>query len=225
MTSLSRNIPILCLDTCSIFDILRNPIRKDVCLEYQVACLDLLKAAEARRLKVYVAERVVVEFSENINSVVEETKNAISVLQRDIRKLDQLTTLHGISNQVDSSHWNDYAIRCRGMTDRWLSVCTRIPQSKHILAKAIRRVLEPRTPAKKGKDSTSDCVILETYLKCIQDLRGSMNTMKIVFVSSNTKDYAKTNNVEVKDDIVEEFESLKLEYAPNMQVAQHLLGL
>ena len=218
-------IPILCLDTCSVIDILRNPIRKDVCVKYQGACLDLLQAAEERRLKVYISERVVEEFSKHINSIVEETKNAISALQHDIRKVDQLTTLHGLSNHVDTSHWNDYAIRCRDITDRWQSVGTRIPHSDHILTKATRRVLEHRTPAKKGKDSKSDCVILETYLKCIQDLHGSMNTMKIVFVSSNTKDFAKANKVEVKDDIVEEFESLKLEYAPEMQVAQHFLGL
>ena len=225
MTCSTKNIPILCLDTCSILDILRNPTRKDVCVKHQGASLVLLQAAEEKRLKVLVADRVVKEFFKNVKRVEEETINTISALQRDIRKLDQLTTLHGSSGQVDSIHWNDYAMRCRGITDRWLKAGTIIPQSDQILTKAALRAIEPRSPAKKGKDSTSDCVILETYLKCIQDLRGSMNTMKIVFVSSNVRDYAKTNKMAVQDDIVGEFESLKLNYAPNMEVAKYLLGV
>ena len=70
-----------------------------------------------------------------------------------------------------------------------------------------------------------DCVILETYLEYIQSLRAKGRTATAVFVSSNTRDYAADDKTTIKDDIKDEFQSLGLEYAPNMGAAKGLLKL
>ena len=70
-----------------------------------------------------------------------------------------------------------------------------------------------------------DCVILETYLDHVRELREGGLTAPIVFVSSNTKDYAEPSGGMVRNDIKDEFESLELEYAPNMAAAKHMLNL
>ena len=76
-----------------------------------------------------------------------------------------------------------------------------------------------------GKIPYKDCVILETYLERVRELREDGLTAPIVFVSSNTRDYAEHSEARVRNDIKDEFESLELEYAPNMAAAKHMLKL
>ena len=70
-----------------------------------------------------------------------------------------------------------------------------------------------------------DCVILETYLEYIRKLRDDGIKTPVVFVSSNTRDYAGTRGAVVRDDIKSEFDELGLEYAPNLAAARHFLKL
>ena len=111
------------------------------------------------------------------------------------------------------------------VAERWLKASTPVPKSDQIVVNAFQRVSQARSPAQKGKDSMKDCVILETYLEHIRSLRNDGLTAVAVFVSSNTKDYAETNGAVVRKDLENEFNSIGLEYAPNMAAAKHLLGL
>lgn len=221
-----KNVPILCLDTCAILDILRDPTRRDVHIHEQEASLSLLQATESgSNLEALIADQVNTEFQDNVQKVEEETEDGLSNLRDQIDKLDKLATLHGSPGQVDTNHWKDYAIRCRNVAERWLKASTPVSQSDQIVVNAFQRVSQARSPAQKGKDSMKDCVILETYLEYIHRLRNNGLTAAVVFVSSNTKDYAETNGAVVRKDIENEFKPLGLEYAPNMAAAKHLLGL
>lgn len=224
--SAQKNIPILCLDTCAILDILRDPIRKDVRIHEQEASLSLLQVAESgSSLEALVADQVSIEFQDNVQKVEKEAEDGLSKLRDQIDKIDRLTTVHGSPGQVNTNHWKDYAIRCRDVAERWLKASTPVPKSDQIVVNAFQRVSQARSPAQKGKDSMKDCVILETYLEHIRSLRNDGLTAVAVFVSSNTKDYAETNGVVVRKDLENEFNSIGLEYAPNMAAAKHLLGL
>ena len=113
--SAQKNIPILCLDTCAILDILRDPIRKDVRIHEQEASLSLLQVAESgSSLEALVADQVSIEFQDNVQKVEKEAEDGLSKLRDQIDKLDKLTTLHGSPGQVNSNHWKDYVVRCRG---------------------------------------------------------------------------------------------------------------
>ena len=224
--SAQKNVPILCLDTCAILDILRNPTRRDVHIHEQDASLSLLQAAESSsNLEALIADQVIKEFRDNVQKVEEEAEDGLSNLRDQIDKLDKLTTLHGSPGQVNPNHWKDYVVRCRNVAERWLKASTPVPQSDQIVVNAFQRVSQARSPAQKGKDSMKDCVILETYLEYIRRLRNDGLTAVAVFVSSNTKDYAETNGAVVRKDLENEFKSLGLEYAPNMAAAKYLLGL
>ena len=221
-----RSVPVLCLDTCTVLDIMRDPTRDDIRIDAQEASLKLLHAAESdTRLTVLVAKQVHKEFLDNVDDVQKATRRALSKFRDLVYKLDELAALHGTAGQVDLSHLNDYEIRCRKVAERWLNVATLVPDSPQIHSRAFNRVNQARTPARRGKDSIKDCVILETYLERIRELRENGLTTPVVFVSSNKKDYAETAGVSVRSDIRAEFTKLGLEYAPNMAAAKHFLEL
>lgn len=81
-----------------------------------------------------------------------------------------------------------------------------------------------KAPARRGKDSTKDCLVYETYLEAAGDSRTSGVTTPIVFLSSNTQEYFTEGSI-LKPDIVEDFDNLSLSYAPNMSAAKQTLRL
>lgn len=205
---------------------MRDPTRDDIRIDEQKASLKLLHAAESgTQLTVLVAEQVQKEFLDNVDNVQKEAQRALSKFRDLAYKLNELAALHGTAGQVNLDYLNGYEIRCRKMAGRWLNIATLVPDSQQIHSRAVGRVNQPRTPARKGKDSIKDCVILETYLERIRELRENGLTTPIVFVSSNKKDYAETAGASVWSDIRAEFTELGLEYAPNMAAAKHFLKL
>ena len=98
------------------------------------------------------------------------------------------------------------------------------PESNQVSSLAVTRVLQGRAPSRRGKDSTKDCIILETYLEHIRSARGAGLAASIVFVSSNTTDYA-TTAARLTEDIASEFADLEVAFAPNMAAAKVVLGL
>ena len=224
----SRNIPVLCLDTCAILDIMRDPTRETIRVHEHEASLALLGVAETnKKLVALVAEQVREEFEDNVDKVQEDAEKAIMKLRYQINKLNGLVTLHGASGSIELNHWKDHEVRCREVANRWLKIGHSVPRTEQIISRAYFRSTQALSPARSGKDSIKDCVILETYLDRVRELRQDGLTAPIVFVSSNTKDYAELSEeeAEVRNDIKDEFRTLELEYAPNMAAAKHLLKL
>lgn len=221
-------MPVLCMDTCVILDTMRDPTRETIRVHEHEASLALLQAAETdKKLVILVAEQVREEFEENADNMQAEAKRAIMKFRNRINEINNLAGLYGSSGQIDVSHWEDHELRCREVADRWLKVGDSVPHTDQILSRASSRSIQARSPARSGKDSIKDCVILETYLERVRELREDGLTTPIVFVSSNTRDYAEPSEEEadVRQDITDEFRSLELEYAPNMAAAKHLLKL
>lgn len=133
--------------------------------------------------------------------------------------------LYGKSQPIDLIHRNDHDKRSRQTAECWLQVSTVLHETPDTVPNAFRRLNEARTPARRGKQSMKDCVIIETYIEHIRSMRDKGRTVTAVFVSSNTNDYASDNKTTVKDDIKDEFESIGLVYAPNMGAARGLLKL
>ena len=225
-TSIRHDVPILCLDTCSVLDILRDPTRRDVRWHEQEASLELLEVAESgERVRSFVTDLVCTEFRDNVQYVQDEASRGIRRIEDQIVKLNRLVALHGSRGVVDFSHWAGHVERCRNVAERWLAASTVVQESEQNKLDAIKRLTEARAPARKGKDSTKDCIILETYLELVREIRARGVTTPAVFVSSNTRDYAERDTAAVRNDIDGEFRSLDLEYAPNMGAARHLLGI
>lgn len=218
--------PILCFDTCAVLDIMRDPTRETVRDHEQRAALDLLTAIEAgTNLVGLVAEQVRLEFDNNADAVAQEAKRALQKLREQIARIDAVAAVLGSHGRTDLRHLEDYADRSRAIVDRLMAAVTSVPQSPEIASRALLRLNQVRTPARKGKDSMKDCVVIESYLDIISSLRAAGLTSRVVFVSSNTKDYAGGTGRSLNPDLAEEFFKMGTEYAPNLAAAKYSLGL
>ena len=219
---------VICLDTCIVLDILRDPCRDSVWVEEQRASLSLLGLAETGEyLEARIAEQVVREYSANVDTVHGETIKSIEKLQSNVLKIDQLMELYNIASRQTTDRWNEYAIKSRDAANRWIQIGQQIPSTPQIALRANQRALNSdRKPlAYKGIPNLKDCMVIESYLSYASEARSLSNKAKIVFVSSNTKDFADESGSEVSEKLHEEFDALDLKYAPNMRTARALLGL
>jgi len=171
-----------------------------------------------------VTQLVRAEFAEHVDAGQREAQALLLAVADDIAKIDALATLHGSPGKADIRNWDGHARRCRQIADQWMNVGKDAPESNDISSRAVTRVLQGRTPSRRGKDSTKDCIILETYLAHIRSARRAGLAASIVFVSSNTMDYA-TSAARLTQDIASEFAELDMAFAPNMAAAKMLLGL
>ncbi len=220
----SANVPVLCIDTCSILDIMRDPTRETVRPHEREAGIELVVAAEAGNLVCLMAEQVAIEFSYHDQSVQDEAKHKLRNLRKQIERINKLSALYGAIGSVDMSHLNDHVLRTRDVVERWLTQLDKITPGSDVPAKAFARLNAGRAPAKRGKDSSKDCLVYETYLEVSTTLRNSGVTTPIVFLSSNTDEY-QTESKAMKPEIASDFGLLNINYAPNMSAAKRALGL
>ena len=218
--------PVLCFDTCSVLDIMRDPTRGMIRAHEQAAALALLSAMETGvALVALMAAQVQAEFMENVQSVEEEATKAIKRLRDTFAAVDGIAAIFGANGNSDLSHLDGHAIRSREAAKRWIAAAALVSTNDAIRARAMHRAIGPRTPARQGKESPKDCLVIETYLDIAVKLRTAGFASKIVFVSSNTKDYAGEAGRVLKADLAAEFAGISMEYAPNLAAAKHLLGL
>lgn len=226
---------ILCLDTCSILDILRDPTRSDMDARNQKAALDILRIAESESdspIKILIAEKVTEEYHDNVTKVQNETRNSLETLRGKVEKFrefdDLLREFYALQGGVIFDHkdaFDTYYSECRKIADRWIGAGKIAPHSEEIVGKAGYRNLSAQPPAKRGKDSLGDCLIIETYMHHIREYRKNGISCPVVFVSSNIKDYASAGTTSLHSGLESEFKELGMVYEPNMAAAKHHLPI
>lgn len=212
------------MDTCSILDVMRDPTREAMRRHDREAALQVIEAAETGNLEIILAAQVIVEFDGHDEAVQSEATNA---LQRLIAQIDQANALSGVYGRhkaVDLSHLADMTQRSRAIVERLLSIGSVIDAHPEIASRAFARSNIARAPARRGKESTKDCFVFESYLQIGRDLRGAGHKGAVVFVSSNTQEY-QTESRLVKPEIIEDLDTITASYAPNMSAARRFLGL
>ena len=91
----AANVPILCLDTCSILDIVRDPTR-DTARDHEAhAALQLVEAMEQRRLIHLVAAQVRLEFNANLQAVEAAATDALAKLAQQLSRMDSFVGVFG----------------------------------------------------------------------------------------------------------------------------------
>lgn len=191
----------------------------------QRAALDLVTHMETGATLVgFIADQVRLEFDSHVDSVADEAGQALEKLRKQLARMDAVAGVFGRAARTDLRHLDEYIARARSVVERLLAAATTTPGSEAITARAFQRLNQARTPARKGKDSMRDCVVIESYIDIVSSLRSAGLISKIVFVSSNTKDYAGIGGA-LKPDLREEFAHVEMDYAPNLAAAKHLLGL
>lgn len=217
-------VPVLCIDTCSILDVMRDPTRETAKPHDRQAAIDLLAAAESGRLICLMAEQVAIEFSDHDQPVQDEAERNLKRVREQVERINNLSAVFGAPGIVDFTHLDDHVGRARAVVGRWLAKLDKVMPSPLAPAKAFARVNAGIAPARRGKESSKDCLVYETYLESVSALRGAGVTTPIVFLSSNTNEYLTESKV-LNPDIATEFGAINLGYAPNMSAAKYALGL
>ncbi|MDQ7746338.1 PIN domain-containing protein [Hydrogenophaga pseudoflava] len=218
-------LPVLCVDTCTVLDVVRDITRESVMPEDVYAGLALLAMAESGSgLTVLMAEQVSLEIASNIVNVEEEAQVALEKFLEQAQRIHDVAGAYGAQGPIQVRHLDGHTSRARPVLDRWLQVAQVVPHNDGVSSRAFRRVNEPRTPARRGKESMKDCVIVEAYIEAASQLRASGMKAPMVFASSNTKEYFASNTRHLKNDIAADLASVGLEYAPNWGAAKHSLG-
>jgi hypothetical protein len=219
-------LPVLCVDTCTVLDVVRDITRETVTTSDVNAGLTLLSTAEAGSgLIVLMAEQVTLEIASNVASVEQEAQAALQKFLAQAQRIHDVATAFGAQGSLQVYHLDGHVGRAKPVLDRWKQASQVVPHNDGVASRAFRRVNEPRTPARRGKESMKDCVIVEAYIEAASQLRAAGLTAPIVFASSNTKEYFAPNTRHLQSDIAGDLAAVGVEYAPNFGAAKHSLGL
>lgn len=221
------NLAVLCVDTCSLLDIVRDPYRDAAQPHNAVAAMALLLAMESgSSLVCLVADQVRQELAIHRQAVIDDAEHGLGRLREHVERVDGIVSAFASPGQTDLAHWGTHLANTTAALQRWIGAATSLPQSSDVPMRAYSRALQARAPARKGKDSLADCVVLETYLEAGTDLRSRGLTAPIVFLSSNTQDYAEPPGRSVlRHELQAEFDAINMQYASGHGVARVLLGL
>lgn len=219
-------LPVLCLDTCMVLDAMRDPTREQIRPHDREAGLALLSAAEAgTALVTLAADQVQLEFSSNVDVVEAEATRSLARLREQLGRIDGVAAVYGARGTTNLAHLDDHVPRSRRVAERWMAAAVGVERSPEVASRAFARLNAARAPARKGKDSMKDCVVVETYIEAAAALRAAGLSSPIVFASSNTADFTDGPGSRLRAELVHDFAAARIEYAPNLGAARHLLGL
>ncbi|MFZ5811701.1 MAG: hypothetical protein ACOY4F_06630 [Thermodesulfobacteriota bacterium] len=186
--------PILFVDTCAILDILRLPFRENnptTAKSYLDSAQHALQLSKSNNLRIIILPNVPTEYSDNF----QETKNELSRhISKSVQGLKVLEALH-LSRANQLSVPNLLSIDTEAFLEKicndFISNGIHIFQENTITLRATNRVIKSIPPSRKG--TIKDCIIYEHGLEICSLLRKQGFTEKIVFLTSNTKDYCDGN--------------------------------
>jgi len=217
---------VLCVDTCTVLDVMRDITREEVRPADARCGLELLQAAETgSKLIVLMLHQVQFELGSNLTEVEEDAKGKLAKFQRNAQRIHEVATVFGATGTMTTSHLNGHVARGLAVVQRWKAVSRFVPDNAGVTGRAFARVNACRTPATLGKQSMKDCVVAEGYIEAAGQLRAAGMVLPIVFASANTKDYRMPNTARLKQDIQEDFDDVGLSYASNFGAAKSLLAL
>lgn len=214
----ASGVPMLCIDTCSLLDIMRDPTHDHVLPDQLQAAHDLVLALEQGRFHCLVADQVGLEFNSLDADVQTAAEQALDKLVATVDRINSIHALFAPGVPVSLGHLKSHVAAARAVVGRWILASHTVVRSADALGRAFDRVNLNRPPAKRGKDSSKDCVIFETYLEIAADLRAAGLAAPMVFLSSNTKEYGAPA-------IAAEISAVGMSYAPNMTTAKYRLGV
>src|SRR2546423_1318450 len=98
-------LPVLCTDTCSVLDIMRDPTRVTARAHERVAAQALLAAmSTGPGLISLIADQMQREFAENAPKVEQEATDALTTLRERIQHANEIDKAFGGAGVVNLAH-------------------------------------------------------------------------------------------------------------------------
>lgn len=210
---LQNNAPVLCLDTCALLDIMRDPTRMTFSQQNMRAALNILDKAEENPAAhtVLISNQVLEEANRHLDEIQRECQNALT-------KHDDITAhTTNLMAELDPSITQcpyrldsfDYPQNTRRIVERFIAAAAIAAETNEQIIRAFQRSAAKRPPATRGA-SSGDCIIVETYLEVSRMCRSVNFDHKIQFLTTNTKDFCQSR-LTLHTDLQFEFDAERLE--------------
>ncbi len=211
--------PILCIDTSSLLDLARDPLRPKFDARHAGAALQLIARAESKpaTLTIVLTEQVIKELNDHLSEVKAEGERAIQQLNKALEICRIYGAIHGLPTPVIPT--SAYSSAADAVIQRFVRTAVTLRGSAASRNRAWDRVSTALAPAKRGKQSMKDCVIIENYLQVIGKVRTNGFQRKALFLTSNTADYAEGPSFRLHPDLVSSFSSVSLGFQINFESA------
>jgi hypothetical protein len=209
--------PVVFLDTCAILDVARAPARNQP--GAVPAAESLLHLARCTPPLVYllVDDFVPQEWADNLKSARKAAADAVETHSH-VGTVAASTGL--VTFPVPPPQLAQLPDELEQRSRSLLSGCQSIDRDPATRSAVIDRVLAKRRPWKdKDGRAIKDCHILEHCLAVARSLAGSTFPRWMMFVSSNTADFAGSDNVTLHPDLTAEFAAAGLRYAASLEYA------
>ena len=201
---ISENKNVLILDTCCLLDIIRCIQRKN--LELLKSVKEIIQKFEENKNNfiIILPSLIKKEWKDNFEEIEDETKKSIKKHEEIHNEMVDFFNLISspLRSPIEITKENlEKKLTDFSKTIIELSYClNEINESK---LRAGNRSINAISPAEKGKESYKDCVIFEEILYISDLLRKGGYSKKIVFATSNTKEYFLGNSLKepIKKDI------------------------
>jgi hypothetical protein len=202
----------LFLDTCAILDIIRAANRnksKDI-----LAANEIIKSVtmNSRSCQIILSSVIYQEYKDHYQNVYNELDAYFKGLNESLHALVNLNNAFG--NKCDLTETNENLLRMNiddlvnSIFDN--SICVQDEDRFHIAAS--HRVIQCTPPASKGRQELKDCLIVEEYLEVCKNIKMQNESLPLMFLSSNTKDYCVAETKEIRRELAKEFNSCGLGY-------------
>lgn len=210
------NKNILILDTCILLDIVRVPLRNKISVfNSAINMLDELDN-ETNNFNIVIPSLIKEEWENNINNVCNKVKIKFQDGYDDLKTAKEIIEELNLKEELLIPDLNNYRIErlLKNLSKNLLDYGYTFETEPDIIMKAYERVRKSIPPSKPGKDSTKDCTIYEETLEIGKTMRENGFKKKIVFASSNTKEYYK--NRKLISHIEEELKEYNIDFVSTM---------
>jgi hypothetical protein len=218
---LSSPAPVILWDACSLLDVMRAVYRGYIDTRSVDRAQRLLSSTTASPKGIWslVSEIVEQEFRTHENDVATELQgllNSLDTCASDLARSGRYRGDYSATAPLASS-LHDLSVDLLGNSEIVASdtICER---------RAAYRMAAMVPPCKsRGSNNNSDCRIIEHYLEIARQLSAASFPFRVIFVTSNKKDYGEPTNV--KYILGVEFSPAKLDYVRDAYAVATLLGM
>jgi hypothetical protein len=220
----AKPTPLLLLDTCSILDVMRVPVRRQSNQLTAIGRLIAACTAVPEKCRMIRASIVAKEFANNRPAVEAELRRFIADLKSQADEFDEASRHFGLPVAANFYSSLPLAASLIGLADSLLNVCLEVDADQSANNRAVDRTLHKKRPARHGR-GLQDSIIVEECLELVRLLRAGGFAEIAVFLSSNSDDFCEDDKKTLHADLAADFTAVDLQYARIWPEAANRLGV
>lgn len=202
---------VLILDTCCGLDIIRSVTRRKISTFNAAIGIDNQLTNNSLPYNIVLASLYPTESARHLIATERDVSICIEDhvrMARDLRRVHEALHMGGIAPSSPDYTQYDYEASLSSLYHRIIDGAYLIASNNLFVVRRDGRVVQGRAPAKAGSTrQEADCQIFEEVLELGRALQAKGFAGKLVFASSNTRDYCDSGNgghprIEIAQDLV-----------------------